>query len=33
MRGPWNVSVLTGVRIERIEFREDVKAFFPQGQS
>ena len=24
---------LRGVRIKRVEFRDNVKAFFPQGQS
>ena len=27
------VSVLTGVDIKQVEFRENVRAFIPQGQS
>ena len=28
-----NVHINGGVRIKRIDFRENVRAFFPQGQS
>ena len=28
-----NVHINGGVRIKRIDFRESVRAFFPQGQS
>ena len=28
-----NVHINGGVRIKRVDFRENVRAFFPQGQS